>query len=422
MEATKHVLPNGLRVILVPRPESIATNILVLAEAGSEYETKEINGVSHFLEHMCFKGTKKRPQTIDISAELDSLGAQYNAFTAQEYTGYFAKVQPKFLERAADIIADMYLNPTFPEAETEKEKGVIIEEINMYEDLPMHRVQELFLELLYGDQPAGWSIAGKKETVRQLGRSNFFAYRSKHYLAPATMVVVSGSFDENSALKLVEKFFGPATEGNKVGKVQVAEKQDAPRVVLKNKPSDQTHLVLGVRSYSLDHPDYFGFETVAAILGGGMSSRLFRRIRDELGAAYYVQANHDAFTDHGFLQASVGADTGRVKQIIAIILEEFKKLQTEMVPAAELRRVKDSLVGHLYLGLETASSLGLFYGLQEFLKHKMLSPQEIAARVEAVSAEKIQALATQLFINQHLNLAIIGPFDSKEQFVEALKL
>jgi predicted Zn-dependent peptidase len=422
MQMIKHTLANGLRVLLVPRPDSIATNILVLVEAGSKYETKDTSGLSHFLEHMCFKGTPKRPKAIDISTEFDSLGAQYNAFTSQEYTGYWVTVQPKFLERAMELIADMYLNPTYPEAEIEKEKGVIIEEINMYEDLPMQRVQEFFMELLYGNQPAGWSIAGRKETVRQLNRPALFAYREKHYLAPATTVVVSGSFAEEGALKLSDKFFSAALAGNKINKVPVAEKQDVPQVSLKNKPSDQTHLILGVRSYPLNHPDYFGLELLGAILGGGMSSRLFHRIRDELGAAYYVRASNDAFTDHGLLQASVGADNSRVKQIITIILEEFKKLQLEQVPAEELRRVKDSLVGNLYLGLETVASLGLFYGLQELLKHKVLTPSEITEKIEEVNAEKIQELAAKIFINQHLNLALIGPFDSQEQFAAALKL
>ncbi|HUX35636.1 MAG TPA: pitrilysin family protein, partial [Candidatus Paceibacterota bacterium] len=200
------ILKNGLRVILAPQ-KGLAATALVLVEAGSEYETKNINGLSHFLEHLMFKGTVNRPRPGEISEELDSLGAEYNAFTSQEYTGYWAKAQKGKLPQVLDIVSDLYLNPIFNVQEMDKERGVIIEEINMYEDTPMRSVHEIFASLLYGDQPAGWDIAGTKENIRSITKENITAYRDKHYIAPATSVVIAGDFDEKRVTRLVGDIF-----------------------------------------------------------------------------------------------------------------------------------------------------------------------------------------------------------------------
>src|SRR3989344_2092477 len=224
---TKTTLKNGLRILTIPRKDDLATTFLVLVEAGSKYETKEISGLSHFLEHMCFKGTEKRPKAIDIAGELDGLGAECNAFTAQEYTGYSAKVEAHKLDQALDIVSDLYLNPVFDIAEIEKEKGVVIEELNMYEDLPMRKVNDLFMELLYGDQPAGWDIGGTKEVVRSLTKEQLVAYRQAHYVPQATVVVVAGAFDEQDIIKKIEAAFGAIPAGAKSGKTAVTEAQTA---------------------------------------------------------------------------------------------------------------------------------------------------------------------------------------------------
>src|ERR1035437_474694 len=213
MKFSKKVLHNGLRVITVPMKDNPTVTVLVLVEAGSKYETKKINGISHFLEHMCFKGTTKRPKAIDISKELDALGSQYNAFTAQEYTGYYAKSDAKHFRQIFDIVSDIYLNSTFPEAEMQKEKGVIIEEINMYEDMPQRHVQDLVMKLLYGDQPAGWNIAGEKKNILNMKRDTFVSYKSMHYLPEATVLVVAGKVTEKDVLKEVEKVFGSIPRG-----------------------------------------------------------------------------------------------------------------------------------------------------------------------------------------------------------------
>ena len=304
MQYSRTVLPNGLRVIFAPQKDAVATTILVLVEAGSKYETKDINGLSHFLEHMCFKGTVKRPTTMHIAGELDGIGAEYNAFTSQEWTGYFVKVQAHKSEQALDIISDLYLHPVFDAAEIEKEKGVIIEEINMYEDLPPRRVQEIFTQLMYGDQPAGWDIGGRKEVIRAMTKDHFLKYRGAHYVAQATAIVVAGNFDEKKILKNIEEQFAHLSNDKKFGKVPTKESQSEPQVKVQFKESDQTHLVIGCRAFDITDPRRYALEVMGDILGGGMSSRLFQRVREELGAAYYVKAGADFFSDHGFFAVS----------------------------------------------------------------------------------------------------------------------
>src|SRR3989344_9587247 len=205
MKYQKKVFPNGLKMIVAPMADNPTVTVLVLVTAGSNYEAKEKSGISHFLEHMCFKGTTTRPNTSDLSKELDALGCQYNAFTGDEYTGYYAKGKRKDFTHLLDIIADLYLNPLLKEEEIEKEKGVIVDEINMYEDLPMQKVHEVWMDLLYGDQPAGWTITGERDVVRGMSRKDFVAYRKAHYVASATTVIVSGNVDANTAFKEVAK-------------------------------------------------------------------------------------------------------------------------------------------------------------------------------------------------------------------------
>ncbi len=352
MKFTKKILPNGLRVVSVPDSEALASTVLVLVEAGSKYETKSINGVSHFLEHMCFKGTTKRPKALMISSELDSLGAQYNAFTSQEYTGYYAKVQPKHFDKALEIVADLYLNPLFEEAEIEKEKGVIIEEINMYEDMPNRRVGEFLMKLMYGDQPAGWGVAGEKEIIKILKRDDFINYRKNHYVAKATTVIVAGKYDEKSLFKKIADKFATIEPNSKKPKIKTKEKQSEPQSLAHFKETDQTHLMIGFRSRDLFHPDLYVLEVLAGVLGGGMSSRLFQVVREEMGAAYYVRAGNDSYTDHGIFEIAAGVDNKKIEAVITAILKEVKRLKEELVGKSELRKVKDSLIGHLYLGLE----------------------------------------------------------------------
>jgi predicted Zn-dependent peptidase len=421
MKFSKKVLKNGLRVVTIPMKDNPTATVLVLVEAGSKYEEKKVNGISHFLEHMCFKGTLKRPKAIDISKELDALGSQYNAFTAQEYTGYYAKSDAKHFKQIFDVVSDIYLNSTFPEIEMEKEKGVIIEEINMYEDMPNRHVQDLFMELLYGDQPAGWNIAGEKKNILEMKRDDFIKYRKQHYLPEATVLIVAGSVTPRQVMTEVNKIFGKVAKGKKTGKIKVRENQKKPEVMLNFKKTDQTHFVLGVRTYDFFNKKIPVLSVLGGVLGGGMSSRLFQKLREEMGVGYYVRAYNDAYTDHGFFQISAGVDNKRIDEVLDAVLEECKKLKKYKVSEEELNKVKECLIGNMKLTLESSDDIANFYGGQELLKRELHSAEQKAREIRKVTAGQIQNLANDIFKDKKLNLALIGPFKDKAKFLKLLK-
>jgi predicted Zn-dependent peptidase len=418
----KIVLRNGLRLILLPMPGSLASAVLVLVEAGSEYETRSQNGISHFLEHMVFKGTANRPKPGMIASELDALGAEYNAFTTQEYTGYWAKAQNHKLREIIELISDLYLNPIFNPEEIEKERGVIIEEINMYEDIPMRRVEELFTTLLYGNQPAGWDIAGRKEVIRRLKREDFINYRAEHYLPQATAVVVAGDFSVPRVANQIENLFRRLPRGKKSPRFRTKEKQLKPAVLVKFKESDQSHIVLGTRAWNIFDPRKYALHLLAEVLGGGMSSRLFVRIREEMGAAYYIRASAELFLDHGYLHISAGVEHQKLERVIKAILEEFKRLKTEPVGPKELQKAKDHMIGGLILGLETSDELASFYGHEEILMRSLIPPEEVVRRILKVKPEDVRAAARAVFRENKLNLAVIGPHRSSDALRRILRL
>ncbi len=420
-EFQKKTLKNGLRVIMVPRPDTLATTFLVLVEAGSKYETKDISGISHFLEHLCFKGTTKRPNALAIAGELDRIGSEYNAFTSQEWTGYFAKAAARHNDTILNVISDLYLNPVFDAKEIEKEKGVVIEELNMYEDMPQRKVADLFLELLYGDQPAGWDVGGKKEIIKKLTREAVVDYRSRHYVAKATVIVVAGNFEPKKMLAKIEKTFSGIRDTKKFGKVKTAESQKKPEILVKYKESDQTHLILGCRAYNLFDPRKYALEILADILGGGMSSRLFQKVREELGAAYYVKADSELLTDHGFLSVSAGVDHKKLEVVIKAILGELSRISAGDISEKDLANAKDHLTGRMLLGLETSDAQGIFYGGQEILERSTMTPEEVAKAINKVKKEEIVSVAKDIFKNQKLNLALIGPYKDRKQFEKLLR-
>ncbi|MEI6304416.1 MAG: pitrilysin family protein [Candidatus Taylorbacteria bacterium] len=416
MKFNKTILKSGLRVVTVPMAENPSVTVLVMVEAGSKYETKKQNGISHFLEHMVFKGTPRRPKASDISRELDSVGAQYNAFTTQEFTGYYAKAASHRLDEILDIVSDMYMNPLFDESEINKEKGVIIEEVRMYNDLPQRRVHEVLSELMFGDSPAGWSVLGTEDNIKSFGRADFVSYRKDHYVSSATTVLVSGSFDEKATINKIEKMFATvATDINKP-KLPVVESQEEPAIKTLFKETDQTHLVIASRTFSINDPRIPAMTVLTTLLGGGMSSRLFSKMRDELGICYYIRASHDPFTDHGDLTISAGVDNARVEEAIKEILNQCKILKTDLVSAGELKKVKDYISGTTLLELETSESRAEYCGFQEILKRKIDTPEEFMKKVDSVTAEDIKALANEVFVNRGLNMAIIGKFKDPEVF------
>ncbi len=422
MQFNKTTLENGLRILTVPMPGALTTTVSVLVEAGSEYETKEINGLSHFLEHMCFKGTLKRPKAIDISRELDGIGAVYNAFTSTEVTGYYAKAEAGHLDKILDIVSDIYLNPVFDPAEIDKERGVIIEEINMYEDMPMDKVHSVFTKLVYGDQPAGWDIAGEKDVINRVKQEDFIKYRNSRYIASQTLVIVAGNFEEASVIEKVKTLFYGIKLGDKFPKLATIESQSLPAVLVNHKESDQTHIILGVRAFNIFDDRRFTLEVLSDILGGGMSSRLFMKVREELGAAYYVSSNSQLSLDHGFFFFFSGVANGKLEIVLAAIISEFKNLRDNLVSETELEIAKNHLVGNMMVGLETSDDISRFYGGEEIITGHILSPQELERKLKAVTAEEIRNLAKDIFKTSGLNLAIIGPVKNEEPLRRLLTL
>lgn len=412
---TLKTLSSGLRILTVPMNNPTVT-VLVLVEAGSKYETLKQSGLSHFLEHMCFKGTIKRQSSNDIARELDTLGTQYNAFTGQEYTGYYAKGRASQVYSLIDIVSDLYLNPTLPSVEIEKEKGVIRDEINMYEDMPARKVHDVFQELLYGDTPAGRSIAGTKERVSSFKRADFIKYREQNYVPSATTIVVAGDIDTKKVELDIIKHFKSALDKPKQKKVKVIEKQKSPAIALSYKKTDQSHILLGFRSYDTYHKDNVLLTVLTGILGAGMSSRLFAKVRDEMGCGYYVGAHNDNDTDTGVLTLRAGVAPDRALEVVSALLIECTKLKTELVSQAELDKVKEIMSGSIFMGLESSDAVAEYYGGQAILRKDIKTPAQIEALLRSVSAEDIMRVAKETCVLKSLNIAIVGPHKNKKEF------
>ena len=417
----KTILKNGLRIITVPDKNTQAVTVLALAKVGSKYEDKDINGISHFLEHMFFKGTKKRPTPMAVVETLDKIGGEYNAFTGEEYTGYYAKVEASHFDLALDWVADIFLNSTLPIKEVKKEKGVIVEEINMYLDNPMLYVQTLWKKVLYGDQPAGWDIAGSKSTVNAISRQELFDYRKKHYTAPNSLICIAGNFDEQSTIRKIKKYFFKLSKAKSPKKLAVIEKQLKPKSLAYFKRTDQTHLCLGVRGYNLFHPQRYTFQLLATILGGMMSSRLFMEVRERLGLAYYISTSAESDPDTGFLLTRAGLDNKSIDKAIKAILKEYKRVSQETVGPKEIRKAKEYIKGKMALSLEASDALASFYSGQELLRDEILTPKQIFKEIDKVQAKDILAVAQDIFQPEKLNLALIGPFKDKKRFENLLK-
>ena len=418
----KTTLKNGLRIITAPMKGTKAVTVLVLVGAGSKYESKEINGLSHFLEHMFFKGTKKRPSTLKLIEPLDKIGGKYNAFTGQEYTGYYAKVDAAHLDLALDWISDIYLNSKIEEAEINRERGTILQELNMYLDTPMDYVGNLWTNLLYGDQPAGWRVLGTKKLIQGVKRPQFIKYLKEHYSSRNTVIVAAGQINHLSALAKIKKYFRTINSGAVKDKLPVKERQNRPQSLIYYKKTDQTHLHLGVRAYNIFHSDRYALDLLGVILGGSMSSRLWISVRERQGLAYYVSAGAEANTDTGCFVAQAGVDNRKVEKAIRIILNEYKKIAQKKVSPAELKKAKDYIKGSSLIGMESSDAQASFYANQELLTNQILTLEEKFAKIESVAVKDIQRVARDIFRPEKLNLALIGPFREKERFERILNL
>ncbi len=423
MKYHKTKLSNGLRIVTVPMPSFESSTVMVMVGAGSRYETKLNNGISHFLEHMAFKGTKKRPTAIDISTLIDGIGGEFNAFTGKETTAYFVKSGAAHFDLCLDVLSDMLQNSKLQKEEIEKERGVILEEINLYEDTPARKIGDIYESLLYGDTPMGWDIAGEKENIRKISREDFISYMKSLYSPTNMVVVVAGGIDYEKVEAQVEKYFSSMKPFDTVSYKKVVEEQTKPQVLLKQKQTEQVHVAIGFRTVPLVHPDHYSLGVLASILGGGMSSRLFHEVREKRGLAYYVRASSEHYQDVGNLVSVAGLDPKRVEEGIKVIIEEFSKIRSTHKPTEkELKKAKEYLKGHLVLELEDSRSVSAFYAQQEILEERIETPEELIEKIDKVSLSDLNRVAAKYILEKSLNLAVIGNFSDKQNFERLLKI
>ena len=423
MKYQLHTLSNGLRIVFAPMPETATATVLVMTGTGSRYENEQENGLAHFLEHMFFKGTKKRRGARKISEELDGVGAMYNAFTAKERTAYHAKVSSQYLDTALDVIFDVYLNSTLPAKEITKERGAIIQEIDMYEDMPMRTVDHVFDALIFGsDHPLGRTILGPKENIRTFTRKNFDTYLKRNYTPANTVVCVAGNFSQKKVLTKIKRDFARIKHTVPPEYMGYVSEQLAPRIAIKEKKTDQTQLMLGVPAYPYQHKDEYGLAVLATILGGGMSSRLFTEVREKRGLAYSVHASVDKYPDTGYFVVQAGVEHGKLEKTIETILAEFKKIKRASIPAGELNKAKSYMKGTMTLALETSDHVAEHAATSIINLGRIRPLEEVIKGIEKVSAQDIQRIAKDLFQAHQLNLAIIGPHLNKYHFKSLLKI
>ncbi len=423
MQHKLHTLQNGLRVILIPMEGSKTATVIVMTGTGSRYENERENGLAHFLEHMFFKGTKKRKNALAISSELDGVGSIYNAFTSKERTAYYAKVSGQYVDTALDVISDIFLNSKLPGAEINKERGAIIQEIDMYEDIPMRTVDNVFDALMFGtEHPLGRTILGPKENIRAFSRADFAAYLKRNYTPHNVVVCIAGAFSEKQVLAKIKKDFGHLKPSTPPSYVPFSSAQDAPRVSIKEKKTDQTQLMLGVQAYPYLHKDEAALEVLSAILGGGMSSRLFIEVREKRGLAYSVRSWVDKYPDTGYLAVQAGVEHGKLEKAVETILNEFKKIKKTKVSKAELEKAKSHINGTMTLQRDTSDEVAENAATSLINLGHIRTLEESIKAIDKVTAEDIQRIAKDLLLSEKLNLAIIGPHADGAHLQTLLKI
>jgi len=425
MDYKLHTLPSGLRVLTVPLPDLKSATVAVWVKTGSRNEEKKVNGISHFLEHMVFKGSAKRPSAKAISEAVDAIGAEFNAATAKDWTNFYIKSATGHLETAFDVLSDMVLNPLLRKEEISREKGTILQEIAMYEDTPMMHINDIFENVIFNGSSLGWDTAGTSESVKRITKYDFERYRKRYYYPENMLVTVAGGVTQNISLKLAEKYFGKFKTLNPKSQInsKFQNQQTRPQIKLQTKKTDQAHLIMGFRG---DGRGYAGREAqavLATILGGGMSSRLFIEIRERRGLAYSVKTSFERYQETGYLGTYAGVNLAKIDEVISVMLEQHYCLVSSIkyrVSLAELRKAKEFLKGHLALALEDTLDVANYYVTQALFLPKIENPDKVMAKIDKVTVEDVAAEAGRLFKPDRLNLAIIGPYNNPSKFQKLL--
>lgn len=423
MDCKKSVLQSGLTLLTVSMPGLESVTVTVWVKTGSRNEEERVGGISHFLEHMVFKGSKKRPSAKAISEAVDSMGGEFNAATSKDWTNFYIKTRVGNLETAMDVLSDMTLNPLLEPKEIEREKGTIVQEIAMYEDTPMMHIPDVFEGVIFDGNPLGRDTAGTPKTVKSIKREDFLKYRDTHYHPSQMMVSVVGGIDEGKTETLVEKYFSSLKPSKASFKnVEFENKQVKPQFKLQTKKSEQAHLILGFTSEGRGYEGRFAQSMLATILGGGMSSRMFIEVRERRGLAYSIQTGMNRYQEVGYLSTYAGVDLTKADEAIKVILEQYNKLADGKLPisATELKKAKEFLKGHLALALEDTKDVTGFFGDQALFRKGILTPEEVYKKVDSVSLNDVMEEAKKLITKNRLNLAIIGPYTDKNKFEKLL--
>lgn len=400
-------LKNGVRVLIVPIPGVESVTAMILCKTGSRNETVEQAGISHVLEHMVFKGTAKYPTPMAIAEAIDSIGAEQNAFTSKEYTGYYITSAAKHLGLTLDIQSQMLTAPLLPQDDLNREREVIVEEINMYEDQPMAMASELFENLMYNGSSMGRLIIGTKETVRATTSEDLRKYMTRWYRGGNMMVVVAGKVEESSLLKLLEEKFGGVGEGD-IDKYETKAKYGKPVAKHYKKKTEQAHFVMGVPGLTINDPRRYALQMGQIVLGGGMSSRLFNEIREKRGLAYYVKADLDSNFDCGYLSVRAGVTLEKLAEAMKVVKEEMLKL-ADTITEAELSKAKEYILGHLPLSLEGSMDVAQFFGMRALVLDEIRQPEEVKANIEKITLAEVKKVLNEIIKEKLIRSVVVGP-------------
>lgn len=418
----KTTLDNGLRILSASMPHTRAVSIGFFIGVGSRFEDEEENGISHFLEHMLFKGTEKRPTTREIAVTIEGMGGAINATTGRELTTYWVKVPQGHLALAIDVLVDMLQRSKLEEEEIERERRVIIEEINMMLDFPADWVHLLLNQLAWPGHPLGRDVTGTKESVSKIDREGMFRYLARHYHPANTVISVAGRIEHQEVVEELSSALQAWSRKEREAYLPVEEAQCEPRVCLGYRETEQAHLALSLRGIPRSHPDRFNLQLLNTVLGQGMSSRLFLEVREKRGLAYSISSYVGYLHDTGSLGVSAGVDPRRIEAALEAILGELDRLRREPVPAEELKKAKEFMKGRLLLQMEDSLAMASWLGRQEILEDRVLTMDEVLAAIDAVTAEDIQRVASERLREESLNLAVVGPFQEEERLRSLLRL
>lgn len=427
MKPVLTTLKNGLKVCLIDTNSFPSLTTILLVGAGSRYENTKNNGIAHFFEHMAFKGSKNFPDSFTISSTIEGLGGVFNAFTSKDHTGYWIKATNDHFETVLAVLSDMIMNSFLLEDEINREKGVIVEEINMYEDTPRWKSGDLFEELMYKGSSLGMDIAGTRDTVTNFNRKTFTDYMDELYHPNNAVLVVAGGFGKDKAdyIKKIEERFG-GWESKKVkGTYGVFKKiQTSPQILIHSKKTEQTHFCLGFHSYNIDDKRKYPLALLSTILGGGMSSRLFMQVRERRGLCYYIATGRTSYKDVGNFVTSAGVTNNleKTKEAIRVTLEEHKKTTMGDITDVEIKRAKDLIKGRTILSMEDSQNVSLYFGLEMLLQNKSTTPEEMIETVQKVTKDEILSVAKDVFNRNNINLSLIGPFKEGDITAEDLQI